>query len=482
MWVVYFSLAALPIFGIGQWLIPVADAAGRRQTFWLLCVYVASGLGLLLTTSFLGLRRYLRQRRIEMPALMANVWLSAGVAIILLLLVVAALLPRPSAEYAISQLPISVGSPEQDSSDVAPVEREGTEDQQPGRAAADQQDRDSDAPPPGGAGNQPGGQAEGDNAGTTDSAQSSSGQSQGEGDSQAAGQKDAAGGQSSGGQSSGGQSSSSQSGGSQGKSSANADAKSPQSQQSAQGERSGGKDAQSKQDSEGKKESQFVQAVKRYRRQQREIEEEYGFKEPKQSPEESEPPDESSQAEQMPMPPDTALSPLMTLVRWAFYLAFALAVLYALWRYRREVLAAIRGFIEELRNWWASLWGRRDYGLAAAETVDVRVPPPAFSTFADPFASGVAGRYSVEELVRYSFDAFEAWSREHGCPRGPDETPHELAREVARLNASIGEDARNLANLYSQAAYGRARLDEGARDQMLALWRQMTRRPLAAAR
>ena len=52
----------------------------RRYAFWLLCVYVASGLGLLLTTSFLGLRRYLRQRRIEMPTMMANLWLGIGAA------------------------------------------------------------------------------------------------------------------------------------------------------------------------------------------------------------------------------------------------------------------------------------------------------------------------------------------------------------------------------------------------------------------
>ena len=37
----------------------------RRWAFQLLCVYVASGLGLLLTTSFLGLRRYLRRRGVE---------------------------------------------------------------------------------------------------------------------------------------------------------------------------------------------------------------------------------------------------------------------------------------------------------------------------------------------------------------------------------------------------------------------------------
>lgn len=63
--VVYFSLAALPIFGLGQSLIPSDDASRRSFAFTLAACYVGCGLGLLLTTSFLGLRRYLRQHRRE---------------------------------------------------------------------------------------------------------------------------------------------------------------------------------------------------------------------------------------------------------------------------------------------------------------------------------------------------------------------------------------------------------------------------------
>ena len=62
MWIIYFSLAALPLFGLGQALIPVEEEARRRTTFWLLVCYVAAGIGLMLTTCFLGLRRYLRQK------------------------------------------------------------------------------------------------------------------------------------------------------------------------------------------------------------------------------------------------------------------------------------------------------------------------------------------------------------------------------------------------------------------------------------
>src|SRR5262249_46998735 len=77
-WVVFFSLVALPMFGVGQVFIPAWNSESRRNAFLLLCVYVACALGLLLTTSFLGLRRYLRQRRLEMPVAMAGAWLTMG--------------------------------------------------------------------------------------------------------------------------------------------------------------------------------------------------------------------------------------------------------------------------------------------------------------------------------------------------------------------------------------------------------------------
>lgn len=96
--VVYFSLAALPVFGLGQTLIPSDDVARRAFTFRLAAVYVGSGLGLLLTTSFLGLRRYLRQRKMRMPATMTATWMGLGAVLIVAFLVVGALIPRPYSE------------------------------------------------------------------------------------------------------------------------------------------------------------------------------------------------------------------------------------------------------------------------------------------------------------------------------------------------------------------------------------------------
>jgi len=100
LWVVWFSLAALPLFGLGQTLLPAGDQAARQTGFTYLLVYVTAALGLLLTTSFLGLRRYLRQRHLVMPGAMAFGWMRFGVGLAGVVLIAALLLPRPGATAA----------------------------------------------------------------------------------------------------------------------------------------------------------------------------------------------------------------------------------------------------------------------------------------------------------------------------------------------------------------------------------------------
>ena len=117
--VVWFSLAALAMFGVGQRFIPAADADRRRRALVLLAVFAACALGLLLTTSFLGLRRYLRQRRLEMPGAMAAAWIAVGGSLVGAVLALALLLPRPSPEFAVSEVPWRTTSPEHGSSPYA---------------------------------------------------------------------------------------------------------------------------------------------------------------------------------------------------------------------------------------------------------------------------------------------------------------------------------------------------------------------------
>jgi hypothetical protein len=104
LWVVYFSLGALPVFGLGQLAIPLDDPSARFRGFLWLCVYLGCAMGLLFTTSFLGLRRYLRQRRLLMPAPVARLWLGLGAIATIAILVGALFLPRPEAADTLAGL------------------------------------------------------------------------------------------------------------------------------------------------------------------------------------------------------------------------------------------------------------------------------------------------------------------------------------------------------------------------------------------
>jgi hypothetical protein len=81
------------------------DAGTWSRAQWLLACYLFSALALLVTTSFLGLRRYLRQRGADMPSDVSVGWLGGGAAIIAVLLSVAFLVPLPGKTLASLELP-----------------------------------------------------------------------------------------------------------------------------------------------------------------------------------------------------------------------------------------------------------------------------------------------------------------------------------------------------------------------------------------
>jgi len=156
LWVVWFSLAALPLFGLGQTLLPAGDQAARQTGFTYLLVYVTAALGLLLTTSFLGLRRYLRQRHLVMPGAMAFGWMRFGVGLAGVVLIAALLLPRPDATAAWQTLSYHINYQLHQASDYAA--RFGPHGSGPGRAGnePDNAAPDQNATAPNGAEKTPG--------------------------------------------------------------------------------------------------------------------------------------------------------------------------------------------------------------------------------------------------------------------------------------------------------------------------------------
>lgn len=453
LWVVYFSLASLPIFGIGQLFIPANKIASRRYVFLLLIVYVACGLGLLLTTSFLSLRRYLRQRYLEMPPLMAGNWLTTGAMLIVILLVVVAVLPRPNPEYDISALPSRLREYDQPSSRFA-VGREGTIDKAARQGAGvDHAPRPSTEKAAGSSGSDPQ-QSSQPNA---KQPASSGGQEK----SSAANPRGAASQQNSPGAKEGGQS-----GGNQQPADSSDQGKGAGEKNSAQGA-GGSQDSDKTQQEKGARQAGQKPGGS---------EEPPPGKRPQQSahrpidarPAESARPAQSSATDWG--------SRLAELGKWLVYLAFLAAAGWGAWQQREKLLAAWRDF-------WQHWFGRkraRSQPAAAAEAARPAVRQRAFAEFVDPFAAGTAASYSLPELVRYTFAALEAWARDHGCPREPDETPHEFTARLSAQDGPLPTAIRTLADCYCRAIYSTSQLPAEARGQLSAVWRHLPHNTVAA--
>jgi hypothetical protein len=498
VWVVYFSLAALPIFGLGQALIPAEDLGRRQYVFRLLVIYVASGLGLLLTTSFLGLRRYLRQRKLEMPAPLAGAWLGLGGAMAVALMVAALVIPRPSAEYALSSVTGRVGPSEYAPSQYAvippdPVYGQG--------AAGDQA--------------QPGGQASGAAPTRADGSESTTARPPTEGESEGSTVPSPPGttqpgsvqpgaaqpGASQPGTSQPGtaQPGASQPGTSQPGTSQPGTTQPGAAQQGAAqpgtGQQSGSQppngppqDAPSSATDPGQDEAGQQSTAQRPPDGQSSSSgqasptgqrpaEGQGPSAPasgQSPPAGQQPPDAGPSQPPPPVRPPWQMPSLgrmaFLLLRWALNLALAAAVIWLVWKYWGSIVQA-------LRDLWQQLFGGQQptaAGPAEAPAAPPVVPLP-FAAYPDPFVTGAARGWTANQLVGYSFAAVEAWAADRGRPRSPDATPLEFAAELSHAAPPLADDFDELAQAYSRMAYGGQALKPAdVAGPLVRLWPRLT--------
>src|SRR5581483_6373164 len=121
-----------------------------------------------------------------------------------------------------------------------------------------------------------------------------------------------------------------------------------------------------------------------------------------------------------------------------------------------------KALVDWLRNLWQSLCGGRSAAVEAEAAGEAAEEPrPAlcpFAAYRNPFVTGA--QLSPEEVVRYSFEALEAFAQERELARGQDETPLEFAERLGAELPALEADVRRLAVLYARAAYARGRLSE----------------------
>jgi hypothetical protein len=454
VWVVYFSLFALPMFGLGQAFIPVSNTAGRRYAFLLLCVYVASALGLLLTTSFLGLRRYLRQRKLEMPAAMAGVWLATGAILIAVLIGLTALLPRPNAEYQISQSPFA-DSEDQNASSVAPG-GEGTKDDQATTADGTRSKPEKDAQS---SDQSTGPHPEGRDPSKTSGTKSTDGEA-----------KKSGGGEGKSNESSGDKSDHQQSSADNSK---NISGESKQSK--SDGERGGQNSGSEKSSSNPKSGSQSEQSNSQSNQQKSQPSQNSSSENKSQSNQNNAHPNQNnspgSQSPATPPTPDLSIigTSLQNMVKWVVYVLLGLLAVWLLFAYWSDVLSWINRFLQSWQDFFARLFGGgRDAG--DEEAAAPRAKPKSFFQYPDPFDNGHAARMKPGELVRYSFEALEAWAFDNGCPRQTDQTPLEFAKQIGEHSPNLATAARTLTELYNRQAYAKGTLTAASVEHVRNFW------------
>jgi hypothetical protein len=408
VWVVYYSLAALPLFGLGQTFIPVGHSELRTFCFQLGCIYVGSGLGLLMTTSFLGLRRYLRHRDVEMPQAMAKMWLTVGSIMIGILMVGALILPRPGNGPSLEFLTDVFDSDDYETSEHA-IGNDGFDSGPNGNQSANENSEQPSA-----AGEQQGeGGKNSENSEQSGgagelSSESNAGSEQGDGKGQQAGE-------------------SGEQGDEKGQQVGESDAGSEQGD--GQDQQAGESDAGSEQgDGQGQQAG------------------EGGASQPEQNSVPESPPQSSSNSQIL-----EKLGQFLTLLTW---IVTGGVLLYFLYKNRTSLLQAVNEMWHGFWEWLSNLFsGTSDETVTeVTDTIEATVErPQPFETFNNPFEGTL--KMSPREVIHYSFQALEAWAYEKGIERREDQTPNEFTREVAHNAQTIGTNIEQLGKLYSQEAY-----------------------------
>ncbi|MCO8123908.1 DUF4129 domain-containing protein [Stieleria sp. TO1_6] len=544
------ALAALPLFGLGQFMLQDSPRVWARAQL-MLGLYLFASLSLLVTTSFLNLRRYLRQRDVDMPTNVTVAWLAGGVAMIAALLILAFLAPMPGAALAHISVPKFLTTGEQNASSVGwgNEAADKFEDESAAETAGDSQPNGKQQKGTGGngkqseeakgqqqsgqqqsgqqqSGQQQSGQQQSgqQQSGQQQSGQQQSGQQQSgqqQSGQQQSGQQQSgqqqSGQQLSGQQQSGQQQSGQQQSGQQQSGQQQSGQQQSGQQQSGQqqsGQQQSGQQQSGQQQSEnGKKKADAeAKSLEEGERKQGQNESDAETDDDSKGDEKQSEDDQSESGENESKPGESKASEQQssnqsdsgsksstnsTSPSSMPSLGGALGALGSLLRLLMILgLIAVVGFYlyqirEQLLNWWQSLFSREPANSPSAAPSGIsdlqQAPPKPFSAFTNPLGREKDPRRSVLITVH----AFDAWVRERGWPRRPDETPSEFIdrlRAAAARNSDasallqpVESAARSLAFAHDRIVYGRGKARQSDLDAAKKLWQHMTARSTAAA-
>ena len=474
--VVFFSLFALAIFGLGQVIRPTDDLEFRRYLFRLVCQVIAAALALLVTTNLLCIRRYLRQRGVTMPGDMVSVWLISGGGIIAALLLACLILPRPNPEYSLSQVELT--SYDNDLKSNPWGMGKGIEDDNASQAKSQQNakrsgDGSSSKKSDGGRSTDSNNKKSKSGKGESGKGESGKGESgkgesgKGESGKGESGKGESGKGESGKGESGKGESGKGESG--KGESGKGESGKGDDSDKGDSGkEKSGEKDGGQNSEKKGSNNSRAMQD-RSGERQQDQRQQQRDEREQKSQRKASSSPKSPSRISQLF---GKSLSAILKMFVWVYYAIIIAIVVYGCIRYREAILNALRKFWHDLMELINNLFGTKTESGSAAVEVNDAPPQKSFREFSSPFVGGQM-RFSLEQAVVYTFEALNAWGRDQGLPRDRDVTPHEFAAKLGSHFPQIGGEAHSLADLYGQLVFAGGKLPRDAANKLQALWQKL---------
>ena len=474
--VMYLALAALPLFGLGQFFLR-NDTASWASAKYLLAFYLFASLSLLVTTSFVGLRRYLRQRKVEMPADVTIAWLSAGLVLIAVVLMLAYFAPMPGRALATFELPKMFDSPGNTSASQFGWGDEGADQGSPD-APGTTSDPNADRKDVQGSVNKKGGEAGGSGdgnrkdgpAGTRKGGKKSAGsqekKSQNSSDQNSGKQPGSKGddqkemkSKQQGKQQGQQQQSNSEAGKSKSSDSESSDSKSSDSESgdSESGDSESG-DSESGESELGESESgEREKSEGKSAEQKSEQQSEDPSSEDRKSQSNASGSQQSSSDSQSSVGEtiSNAVSMLGSVLK--FLIIIVLALIIGVFFYRNWSLIC---------QWFSSLFASKSIDLPDVEEEQTRAtldsPPRPFSSFRNPIGRDP----DLRRVMVITFQAFESWSWESGVIRGKEETPAEFTRRVAKtlpekFSAQLPRHAAQVVESYNRIVFGRGNATKG---------------------
>jgi hypothetical protein len=105
-----------------------------------------------------------------------------------------------------------------------------------------------------------------------------------------------------------------------------------------------------------------------------------------------------------------------------------------------------------------------------------RRPRRPLSEFKNPFFAGKESARPPAEIILYTYDALQAWTREQGMEPHPEQTAREFCERAGESLPELAAPLRHLSFLYAHAAYGEHLPAECNLEPLKEIWRRLTLR------